>query len=279
MELDADAFFDVENGFAVEVSYEGQTFRGVLDRPYAEALGVGGEAITLEVPLAELPSGANAAGQTFVIGDEEFTTIHAGEPNLARQTARFRLTTLAGARQLEITATTTDIRALAPNSNFSDRDVVRLDVASGGTGGLLRFDLASIPEGATITEARVEATVATAAGPAEHDIKSFECPRPVVIEEATWNHYATTPSPLQWDTPGAKQVPQDRIEPALEEGLGTGVDADDPIDLATGAAALAWIQGAQAQGFAVLLVTIETGLVNLHGALSEKPPKLVVWYK
>jgi O-acetyl-ADP-ribose deacetylase (regulator of RNase III) len=76
---DLDAFLDVDNGFAVVATLDGDAVRVIFDAPGAEALG--GEVVTTE-PSALVPASAGAAvGQALVLdaGDLPVQLIqHAG---------------------------------------------------------------------------------------------------------------------------------------------------------------------------------------------------------
>lgn len=271
---DTDAFF--RDDFAVTVTYDGDPFPGILDEPYADESGIAGQRFAVTVPMAELPAGADATGQVFAIGSRQFRTLGPARVGVDQKTGRFDLV-LLGAGTLEIGATSTYLRRLVPTANYSDQPTVRLTAGLAGEVGLLQFDLAAIPAGATVTAATVTATVAEAGGTTNHDLEAAAAVPPLEIAEATWNEYAAGSA---WVEAGAQNIPGDKLTPPLGDQLGDGAVADDVLTLAEGAAALAWVEAAQADDDrASLVLTVETGFLYLHSANSANPPTLALAFE
>jgi hypothetical protein len=266
---DTEHYFDNDD-FAVGVTYGGQPFNGILDRPYEEAARVAGEAPRLTVPMGELPPGANAAGQIFVIGGIPFRTKGIAREVVDRKVGVFPLEVL---REIHVTAGSTYMDAAQQSTNNSGLSVWHLRPIFPIRRGLLRFDLSGLPD-LDVTTAVVRAVCQDAQGPVG-DIEVWACARAAVIAEATHLEWSAGNA---WSTPGGMHVPNDRISPPLADGIGGGLVDGASLDLLTGTVARDWVNINRAAGYAVLQLTIETGVAIFHGTNSGQPPRLVVGY-
>jgi hypothetical protein len=178
--------------------------------------------------------------------------------------------------------TDTYLRSDQVDTNYSTETVISVGMATETYRGIVKFDLSSIPAGATINSAVMTIYVFGDISSNARVASVYRIKQTVNISQATWNSFATGSS---WATAGCSHTTTDRESTDISDGptVPASPSAGDPIVFTLTASKIQEItSGAFTNnGFLIKVATEDTDMMQYDSTESltaGEKPKLVVTY-